>query len=189
MRCRRSSSVSRCACSSITVDINRPNFMFNPTNCDAQQITATVSGADEALANVATPFAAASCKSLAFKPVVHGQTPAGIRSRLGGASLDAKLSYPAGSGSVARRTSRGVKVELPKQLPSRLSTLQKACSCQRVRRRTPRGAPQRRSWVLCGRARRCYRSGSQGRCTSSPTAGKHSRRLSSSCKATVSGST
>ncbi|HEY3827948.1 MAG TPA: hypothetical protein VGL57_02005 [Solirubrobacteraceae bacterium] len=110
----------------ITVDIDRPGFMFNPTNCAAQQVTATISGSEEALANVATPFAAASCKSLAFKPAFTVSTSAHT-SRLGGASLDAKLSYPAGSVGSEANIAR-VKVELPKQLPSRLSTLQKACS-------------------------------------------------------------
>ena len=48
-------------------------------------------------------------------------------SRLNGASLTAKLSYPAGSPGTQANITR-VKVELPKQLPSRLPTLQKACT-------------------------------------------------------------
>lgn len=110
----------------ITVDIDRPNFMFNPTNCSAQQITAKISGAQQAVANVQTPFVATGCRSLAFKPHFTVSTSAHT-SRTGGASLDAKLSYPAGSlGNEANIAS--VKVQLPKQLPSRLATLQKACT-------------------------------------------------------------
>ena len=109
----------------ITTDIDRPGFMFNPTNCAAQQVTAVVSGSQNAKTDVSSPLAVGGCKSLEFKPkfVV---TTSGKTSKADGASLDAKLSYPAGSvGSEANI--RSVKVDLPKQLPSRLTTLQKAC--------------------------------------------------------------
>jgi hypothetical protein len=110
----------------ITVDIDRPNFMFNPTNCSAQQITAKISGAQDAVASVSSPFAVGGCKSLAFKPKFTVST-SGHTSRKDGASLDAKLSYPAGSLGNDANIAR-VKVDLPKQLPSRLTTLQKACT-------------------------------------------------------------
>jgi hypothetical protein len=110
----------------VTVDIDRPGFMFNPTNCNAQQITATVSGSQDALASVGSPFAVGGCKSLAFKPGFTVST-SGHTSRANGASLDAKLSYPAGSMGSDANIAR-VKVSLPKQLPSRLTTLQKACT-------------------------------------------------------------
>ncbi len=60
---------------------------------------------------------------LAFKPELKSST-AGVTSRKGGASLTVHLGYPAGpyDANIAR-----VKVELPKALPSRLTTLQKAC--------------------------------------------------------------
>jgi uncharacterized repeat protein (TIGR01451 family) len=109
----------------ITVDIDRPGFIFNPTSCAAQQITASVSGAQEAIANVSSPFAAASCTSLAFKPKFTAATSAHT-SRKDGASLDVKLSYPSGSLGSEADIAR-VKVDLPKRLPSRLTTLQKAC--------------------------------------------------------------
>jgi hypothetical protein len=109
----------------VTVNIDRPNFMFNPTNCKAQQITASVSGNQNATATVQSPFAVGGCKSLEFKPKFAVSTN-GHTSRANGASLDAKLSYPAGSMGKAANIAR-VKVSLPKQLPSRLTTLQKAC--------------------------------------------------------------
>ena len=110
----------------VTVDIDRPSFMFNPTNCAAQQVTAVVSGAENAVAHVSSPFAAAACNSLAFKPSFMVSTSAHA-SRLDGASLDAKVSFPPGpAGSEANIAS--VKVSLPKQLPARLTTLQKACT-------------------------------------------------------------
>ena len=109
----------------ITVDIDRPGFMFNPTSCAAGQVAARVSGSQNAVASVASPFAVGGCDSLAFKPKFTVSTSAHT-SRSKGASLDAKLSYPASPvGTEANIAS--VKVSLPRQLPSRLSTLQKAC--------------------------------------------------------------
>jgi hypothetical protein len=112
----------------ITVNIDKPNFMFNPTNCKAQQLTAIVSGSQNATATVQSPFAVAGCKSLAFKPKFTVST-SGHTSRIKGASLDTKLSYPPGSLGNDANIAR-VKVSLPKQLPSRLTTLQKACPAQ-----------------------------------------------------------
>jgi hypothetical protein len=109
----------------ITANIDRPGFMFNPTNCGAQQIRAAIAGSQEALANVSSPFAVGGCKSLVFKPKFTASTN-GSTSRIKGASLDVKLSYPAGSFGSAANIARA-KVSLPKQLPSRLTTLQRAC--------------------------------------------------------------
>jgi hypothetical protein len=110
----------------ITVNIDRPGFMFNPTNCKGQQITARISGNQNAAAGVSSPFAAGGCKSLAFQPRFTAST-SGHTSRANGASLDAKVTYPLfRAGSQANISY--VKVELPKQLPSRLTTLQKACT-------------------------------------------------------------
>ncbi len=109
----------------ITVNIDRPGFMFNPTGCRALTVTANVAGSANATAAVSSPFAAASCRSLAFKPQFSVATN-GHTSRVDGASLDAKVSYPAGSMGKEANIAY-VKVELPKQLPSRLPTLQKAC--------------------------------------------------------------
>jgi hypothetical protein len=109
----------------VNVTVDRPGFMFNPTNCKAQRITAAISGSQNATANVSSPFAAGGCKSLAFKPTFKVST-SGKTSRKNGASLDAKLTYPkdalGNDANIAK-----VKVSLPKQLPSWLTTLQKAC--------------------------------------------------------------
>ena len=118
----------------VTVNIDRPGFMFNPTNCGApgqpgtQRVTAVVSGSEQARASVQSQFAVGGCKSLAFKPRFT-VTTSGRTSKADGASLDAKVSYPAGSLGSESNISR-VKVDLPKQLPSRLTTLQKACTAQ-----------------------------------------------------------
>ncbi len=60
---------------------------------------------------------------LGFTPRFEVSTSAKT-SRADGASLDAKLIYPLGR---KLANVKNVKVELPKQLPSRLTTLQQAC--------------------------------------------------------------
>jgi hypothetical protein len=109
----------------ITVNIDRPGFMFNPTSCRALSIEAAISGSQEAVAHASSPFAAGGCKSLAFKPTFT-VSASGKTSRANGASLDAKLSYPKGAMGNDANIAK-VKVSLPRQLPSRLTTLQKAC--------------------------------------------------------------
>ncbi len=105
----------------VNVSVNRPDFMFNPTNCEAHQITATVAGSLGASANVSSPFTAADCRSLPFNPKFAASTQAKT-SKKGGASLDVKVSYTKGQANI-----RSVAVSLPKQLPARLTTIQKAC--------------------------------------------------------------
>ena len=75
---------------------------------------------------------------LAFKPGFSVST-SGKTSRQNGASLKVKLTYPkAPFGSQANIKS--VKVDLPKQLPSRLTTLQKACTSSQFEA-NPAGCP------------------------------------------------
>jgi hypothetical protein len=98
------------------------NFTFNPTNCAAASIGATISSAQGAAASVSAPFAATGCASLPFKPGLSVST-AGKASKSGGASLDVKVTSAAGQANIAK-----VDLQLPKQLPARLTTLQKACT-------------------------------------------------------------
>jgi hypothetical protein len=117
----------------IRVYINRPQFILNPTNCNPLGITATITGtgadytnpADEDQVSDSERFQTADCSSLTFNPSFKVSTSAKT-SKADGASLTARLSYPiAPLGHEANIAT--VKVELPKQLPSRLTTLQKAC--------------------------------------------------------------
>ncbi len=110
---------------SVTLNIDRPDFIVNPTNCQAQQITATITGAQGASADPSDRFALADCDSLAFKPELTASTSART-SFADGASLELKLAFP----HVARGAEANlaqIKIELPKHLPSRLTTLQSAC--------------------------------------------------------------
>jgi hypothetical protein len=107
----------------INVTINRPDFTFNPTNCDPLAITGVLSSSEGASAPVSTPFQVTNCATLAFKPKLTAST-SGKTSRARGASLHVKLTYPS---SPYDANIASVKVDLPKQLPSQLKTLQKAC--------------------------------------------------------------
>ena len=111
----------------VNVTVNRPGFMFNPTNCAAQTIGARITSNQGASAPMSSPFEATNCASLPFKPTLTVST-AGRASKAGGASLDVKIASKGGPG-VAREEAniKSVKVDLPIKLPSRLTTLHKAC--------------------------------------------------------------
>jgi uncharacterized repeat protein (TIGR01451 family) len=114
--------------------VDREKFIENPTSCSPMAITDTIYGAgadptnpaDQSPVNASSYFQGADCQSLQFKPTFKVSTSSKV-TRLEGTSLNVKLAYPtAPQGSQANI--RVVKVELPKQLPSRLQTLQKACT-------------------------------------------------------------
>ena len=111
---------------SVNVEINRPEFVFNPTSCDPMSVTGTLSSTQGTTAQASSHFQATNCAALAFKPTFKVST-SGKTSRLNGASLTAQLTYPKAPQGTQVNIAK-VKVELPKQLPSRLKTLQKACT-------------------------------------------------------------
>ena len=101
--------------------LNRQQFAFNPTNCEAKQLTATISAAQGAVAHVSSPFAVGGCKNLPFDPgfTVATRSPG---SKKKGTSFAVKISSEQGQANI-----HSVAVKLPKQLPSRLTTIQQAC--------------------------------------------------------------
>jgi hypothetical protein len=130
----------------IRVYVDRSDFVLNPTNCDRMSIANTVTGAganfadpaDQASVSANAPFQAADCSSLKFDPGFTVVTSAKT-SRKEGASLTATVAMPQGALGTQANIAR-VKVELPKQLPSRLSTLQRACPA-RVFEANPAACP------------------------------------------------
>jgi hypothetical protein len=113
---------------SVDVVIDRANFIFNPTDCEPQSISGTVTSLQGASTTLTSPFQVTGCGDLKFKPEFRVST-SGHTSRADGASIDARLSFPAGALGHQANIAQ-VKVELPKQLPSRLATLQKACTAR-----------------------------------------------------------
>jgi hypothetical protein len=109
----------------VNVTIDRPRFVFNPTNCARTNVTGSITGVQGTTVSVSEPFQVTNCAALVFKPRLAVST-SGRTSRKNGASLTARLTYPKATLGKLVNISK-VKVSLPKQLPSRLTTLQKAC--------------------------------------------------------------
>ncbi len=110
----------------IRIYIDRPNFTLNPTSCAPTAISSTLGSNLGQSVSITSPFQAASCANLKFAPKFEVST-SGKTSRAKGASLSVKLSYPNAPQGTQANIAK-VKVDLPKQLPSRLTTLQKACT-------------------------------------------------------------
>lgn len=109
----------------VNVTIDRQHFTFNPTNCQPMKIDGNVESGEGATFGVSVPLQVTNCAVLQFKPRFSVSTTAHT-SRVDGAGLRARLAYPKAQFGTQTNI-RSVKVSLPKQLPSRLSTLQKAC--------------------------------------------------------------
>jgi uncharacterized repeat protein (TIGR01451 family) len=118
----------------VNLDIDREGFVFNPTDCRALAVAGTLTSGAGATATASSRFQAANCATLAFKPrlsaLAHART-----SKVDGAYVHARLELPAGDANVA-----ALKLDLPKQLPVRLTTLEKACPAA-VIEANPAGCP------------------------------------------------
>ena len=106
---------------SIDVDINAQNYILNPTNCGVLATESTLTSTLGATQNVSSPFQARRLQRARVQALVQGRTGAKT-SKANGASLETTINQPAGEANI-----KSVLVQLPKQLPSRLTTLQKAC--------------------------------------------------------------
>ncbi|MCL2770642.1 MAG: hypothetical protein FWD42_11140, partial [Solirubrobacterales bacterium] len=109
----------------IDVTIDRPEFMLNPTSCGKMHINTLLTSLEGAAVNAQTHFQVTNCTHLGFAPQFALST-SGRTSRRGGASLDARVSFP--RSAIGRRANiESLRVQLPRQLVSRLSTLDQAC--------------------------------------------------------------
>jgi hypothetical protein len=112
---------------SISVTVSKSNFLYNPTNCGPLATESTLSG--YTLVNgpitgtqlLSTPFSVGNCSKLHFKPKFSAASTAKT-SKANGASLETTIGYTAGQANL-----KSITVQLPIQLPSRLTTLQQAC--------------------------------------------------------------
>jgi hypothetical protein len=107
---------------SVTLTTDRPGFTFLPTNCAALSMRGTLTSLSGSVALLSAPFQASGCGSLPFAPSFTVATQ-GSTSRANGASLTVRIAQKPGEADI-----HSVHVELPTQLPSRLTTLQKACT-------------------------------------------------------------
>jgi uncharacterized repeat protein (TIGR01451 family) len=107
----------------IHVAVDRPEFEFNPTSCAPMSVSGTLGGAQGADEPVSSPFQVTGCARLPFAPKLTASTNAQA-SKAGGAALNVRIrSAGLGQANIAK-----VALQLPIALPSRLSTLQKACA-------------------------------------------------------------
>jgi hypothetical protein len=119
----------------ISMTIDRPGFIFNPSNCAALDVSSRITGASGRTANVTSPFEATNCATLPFKPTFTASTDARTSKALG-AGLTVKIGYPAGVEANLRK----LNLQLPKALPTQLKTLTKACAAAQFNA-NPSGCP------------------------------------------------
>src|ERR1041385_774063 len=106
----------------VLVSVDRPNFQFNPTNCAPMGIQGTLTGDEGASAPISPPFQVGGCESLPFSPKFSASA-AGNASKANGTTFTVTVSSQGlGQANIAK-----VQLQLPKELPTRLTTIQKAC--------------------------------------------------------------
>ena len=108
---------------SLTVNVNRQGFLYNPTNCSTPSTTTSELTSTEGAVQkgLSSSFQLSNCTALSFVPKFTATTSAKT-SRANGASLTTTITQAAGQANI-----KSVKVQLPKQMPSRQSTLKLAC--------------------------------------------------------------
>ncbi len=107
----------------VNLTISRAGFIFNPTDCSPQLLTANISSAQGGSAIASTPFQVTGCSSLPFNPRLTASTRAKASRGGDGASLTLNIASP----TSGRANISSVIVELPRQLRPRLRTIQQAC--------------------------------------------------------------
>jgi hypothetical protein len=107
---------------SIEAKLDRSSFTVNPTSCDAMAIEGSVTTQAGQTAPLNNRFQVGECGRLGFKPKLTASTSAKA-SKANGASLVVKIASKTGEANIHK-----VNLQLPLALPSRLTTLQKACT-------------------------------------------------------------
>jgi hypothetical protein len=107
---------------SLVINVSRAGFMHNPTSCGALSESSTLTSSLGATDMLSSPFQATGCAGLAFTPTLSASAQAAGNVKEGGVSLQVSITQPPGQANLA-----STHVVLPVQLPTRLSTLQKAC--------------------------------------------------------------
>lgn len=77
----------------VRVEVNRPEFVRNPTNCEPMQVTSSLVSSSGSSASPSSRFQVADCSSLAFKPTLK-LSLTGSTKRVGHPGLKAVLTYP-----------------------------------------------------------------------------------------------
>jgi hypothetical protein len=80
---------------SIDVDVDRPEFMVNPTNCDPKQVVGSATSVPGQSVSLQSPFALANCEALGFRPKITLKLKGGTR-RAAHPALSVKLTAALG---------------------------------------------------------------------------------------------
>jgi hypothetical protein len=118
----------------LSVAIDRPSFLLNPTSCAPLASDSALTSTFGAAQSLSTPLQVGDCAKLAFKPSFAAYTDAKA-SRANGASIEVKIAQGPHEANI-----REVQLQLPKRLPARLTTLQKACPAATFEVAVPPGA-------------------------------------------------
>jgi hypothetical protein len=108
----------------VRIDIDKPNFMVNPTSCAAQRVTGTATSLDGASAPLSTRYQVGNCRNLRFAPRISMR--AGASGRTGfrqSTPLVTTIRQAPGQANLRR-----VKVTLPNVLSALLPVVQRACT-------------------------------------------------------------
>jgi hypothetical protein len=110
------------------VDINIPErpvegkpFQFNPTNCSELKLTSTVTGALGGSHTTEAPFFVKNCQALKFTPELSAEIEQHW-TKTEGTGMKIVVKAHEGQANIGKS-----KVVFPLQVPSRLTTIQKAC--------------------------------------------------------------
>jgi len=106
----------------LNVAVNRPEFEFNPTNCTTMPLTGTLAGYEGTNAGVSANFKATNCGALPFAPKLTASV-VGQGSKTEGTTFAVKIE----SAGLGQANIHKVDLTIPAKLPSRLTTIQKAC--------------------------------------------------------------
>jgi NHL repeat len=106
----------------VDVRMTRKDFTLDPTSCEVMRVAGTLTSMGGHEDPVASRFQVGDCASLEFRPGFKVTTHA-HHSRRNGAYLRVGVTSGPGQANIG-----SVHVQLPKALPSRLSTLKEACS-------------------------------------------------------------
>jgi hypothetical protein len=84
----------------IRIELNRPNFTLNPTNCNPFSVNAEVFGIQGAVASPSDTYQVANCRSLPFDPKL-ALSISGATKRAGNPALNASLTAASGEANIA----------------------------------------------------------------------------------------
>jgi hypothetical protein len=87
----------------VRVEVDRPGFTINPTSCKEQKVTSVLTSATGQTATPSTPFQAAGCKELGFKPKLALKFT-GETHRSAHPALKATLTMPKGGANIGKTT-------------------------------------------------------------------------------------